>query len=66
MLQVKSFEYWPGYGATDLNGVDLKVNKFILSLREQGITNVEVKVTASDKVFVYTIIYDDAPTNRRK
>ena len=57
MKQVKSFEYWPGFGS-GVEVVDQKVNEFIRSLEKQGITNVELKIAALEKVVIYTVIFD--------
>ena len=57
MKQIKSFEFRPGFGS-GIEFIDQKVNEFISSLEKQGITDVDLKIIALEKVLIYSVIWN--------
>lgn len=56
MKQVKSFEHVSGWGGVD--ETITKVNEYIVSLYDAGITDINIVITPSSRGTMYSVIYE--------
>ena len=57
MKQIKSFVLQPDALGADINDLDKQVNSFINTLRNSGVTEVDIKVSNTNKFVIYTLIW---------